>query len=123
MRMLSLDHLYKELCGQHFRQGTKPRIYGDNECMVTSLSNRIHRGTEVPHIATTFHLTADLVHEGNVDLVQVPTVDILAYGFTQPFARPGHRAFCARLGLVWRLLPCGAVCKEVLWSVVIFGKA
>jgi hypothetical protein len=80
--------------------GAKPRIYGYNESMVTSLRNRIYRGTEVGHIATKFYLAADLVQEGYVDLVQVPTAEMLADGFTKPFALPAHRSFCARLGLV-----------------------
>jgi transposase InsO family protein len=101
MRMLSLDHLYKELRGHwQLEDGVKPRIYGDNESMVTSLRNRIYRGTEVAHIATKFYLAADLVQEGYVDLVQVPTAEMLADGFTKPFALPAHRSFCTRLGLV-----------------------
>jgi transposase InsO family protein len=109
MRMLALHHLYQELrgtlhddsnVGTLHDDGAKPRIYGDNESMVTSLRNRIYRGTEVAHIATKFYLAADLVHDGHVDLIQVPTTEMLADGFTKPFALPAHRAFCSKIGLV-----------------------
>jgi hypothetical protein len=59
---------------------------------VTLLRNRIDRGTEVAHIAT--YLAADLVHDGQVDFVQVPTTEMLADGFTKLFALLVHRAFC-----------------------------
>jgi hypothetical protein len=103
MRMLSLDHLYKELRGQVDSEtigSAKPRIYGDNESTVTSLRNRIYRGTEVAHIATKYYLAADLVHEGHVELIQVATEDMLADPFTKPFDYRAHRTFCGRLGLV-----------------------
>jgi hypothetical protein len=104
MRMFSRDHLYKELRGRQTDNsgddGAKPRIYGGNESMVTSLRNRIYRGTEVAHIETAFYLAADLVHEGRVHLIQVPTADMLGDGFTKPFALSAHRSFCARVGLV-----------------------
>jgi transposase InsO family protein len=103
MRMLSLDHLYKELRGQVDSEAigsAKPRIYGDNESTVTSLRNRIYRGTEVAHIATKYYLAADLVHEGHVELIQVATEDMLADPFTKPFDYRAHRTFCGRLGLV-----------------------
>jgi hypothetical protein len=119
MRMLSLYHLYKELRGQVDSEAigsakpriygdmdseaigsAKPRIYGDNESTVTSLRNRIYRGTEVAHIATKYYLAADLVHEGHVELIQVATADMLADPFTKPFDYRAHRTFCGRLGLV-----------------------
>jgi hypothetical protein len=96
MRMLSLHHLYRELSGHD----VKPRLYGDNESMVTSLHNRIYRGTEVAHIATKFYLAADLVHDGHVELIQVPSGAMLADGFTKPYSFHAHRQFCAQLGLV-----------------------
>jgi hypothetical protein len=59
--------------------------------MVTLLRNRIDRGTEVAHVAT--YIAADLVHDGQVDFVQVPTTEMLADGFTKLFALLVHRAF------------------------------
>ncbi|KAA8914904.1 hypothetical protein FN846DRAFT_761614, partial [Sphaerosporella brunnea] len=52
------------------------------------------------HIATKFYLAAGLVYQGYVDLVQVPTADMLADGLTKPLSLPAYRLFCQTVGLV-----------------------
>jgi hypothetical protein len=79
---------------------TKLRLYGENESTVKYLRSRAYRGTEVAHIATTFYIAAYLAHHGYVELLQVPTADMIADGCTKPYALPADRSFCARLGLI-----------------------
>jgi RNase P subunit RPR2 len=81
----------------------RPMVYTDSQSMLASVKNRIYRGTEVAHIATKFHLAADMVRENQFDMEYIATTEMLADALTKALAKRAKRAFlehCRGMGLI-----------------------
>jgi hypothetical protein len=54
----------------------------------------------VAHIATKYHLAADMVRDGEVELEYIPSDQMLADGFTKGLPKPSFLKLCCLMGLV-----------------------
>jgi hypothetical protein len=79
---------------------TIPHVFSDSQSLIVSIKNRISRGTAVARIATKYHLAADMARDGEIDLSNVPTAQILADSFTMPVPTPAILKPCAAMGMI-----------------------
>jgi hypothetical protein len=77
----------------------KPTMYSDSQSMIASIKSNAYRGTAATHIATKFHLAADLVRSGDVELVYIPSNDMVADTMTKALPKPAFVKFCVAMGL------------------------
>ena len=87
MRMTQIIHLLNEF-GVGDING-KPIMFTDSKSMLESVKRRIYRGTAVAHIATKYHLAADIVRDGEIELEYVPSDGMLADSFTKALRKRG----------------------------------
>ena len=97
MRMTQIIHLLLEF-GIGNANG-KPIMFTNSKSMLESVKARIYRGTAVAHIATKYHLAADMVRDGEIELEYVPSDGMLADGFTKALRKPAFRRLCWLMGL------------------------
>lgn len=95
MRITHLMHLMEEIGIE-----IKPVVYTDSQSMLASVKNRIFRGTEVAHIATKFHLAADMVRENRVGMEYIPTTEMVADALTKALPKPAFLEHCRGMGLI-----------------------
>jgi len=79
---------------------TIPHVFSDAQSLISSIKNRIYRGTAVVHIATKYYLAADMARDGEIDLSYVPTAEMLADCFTKPLPKPIFLKQCAAMGMI-----------------------
>ena len=77
----------------------RPILYTDSQSMLASIKGNIYRGTHVTHIATKFHLAAEMVRNGEIDIQYVATVDMLADAMTKALPKPVFLPLCRQMGL------------------------
>lgn len=77
----------------------KVKIYADNKGAIALASNHeYHKRSK--HIAAKYHFTRDLVKKGAIDLVYLPTKEMLADGMTKAQPRPRFQLFREELGII-----------------------
>jgi hypothetical protein len=79
---------------------TIPHVFSDSQSLIASIKNRIYRGTAVAHIATKYNLAAELARDGEIDLSDVTTVEMLADCFTKPVPKSAFLKQCAAIGII-----------------------
>jgi hypothetical protein len=80
-----------------FRQSKLP-LYCDNNGAILLAKNPIfHERTK--HIKIKYYYIRQLINEGIIDLIFIPTKEQKADGLTKPLPNVGHQAFIAGLGL------------------------
>ena len=95
MRLTQISHLLKEL-----DIPTIPHVFSDSQSLITSIKNRIYRGTAVAYVATKYYLAADMARDGEIDLNYVPTAAMLADRFTKPLPKPAGLKKCVAMGMI-----------------------
>ena len=77
----------------------RPILHTDYQSMLASIKGNIYRGTHVTHIATKFHLAAEMVRNGEIEIRYAATVDIVADAMTKALPKPVFLPLCRRMGL------------------------
>jgi len=95
MRLTQISHLLNELGITMI-----PHLFSDSQSLIASIKNRIYCGTAVAHIATKYHLAADMARDGEIDLSYVPTAEMLADCFTKPLPNPAFLTQCSAIGMI-----------------------
>jgi hypothetical protein len=95
MRLTQISHLFNELGIPMIAH-----VFSDSQSLISSIKNRIYRGTAVAHIATKYYLAADMARDGEIDLSYVPTAEMLADCFTKPLPKPAFLKQCAAMGMI-----------------------
>jgi len=95
MKLTQVSHLLNEL-----GIPTIPHVFSDSQSLITSIKNRIYRGTAVAHIATKYYLAAVMARDGEIDLSCVPTAEMLADCYTKPLPKPAFLKQCAAMGMI-----------------------
>ena len=83
MKLTQISHLLNKL-----GIPTIPQVSSYSQSLITSMKNRICRGTAVAHIATKYSLAADMAKDGEIDWSYVLTAEMLADCFTKPLVKP-----------------------------------
>ena len=94
MRTIQLVQILHEL-----GVSQRPILNTDSQSMLASIKGNIYRGTQITHIATKFHLAAEMVRNGEIELRYVATVDMVADAMTKALPRPVFLPLCRRMGL------------------------
>jgi len=89
MRLTQIIHLMEEL-----GIDCKPKILTDSQSMLASIKGRIYRGTAVVHIATKYHLAADMVRDGEVEMEYIPSDEMIADMLTKELPKPSFLKQC-----------------------------
>jgi len=79
---------------------TIPHVFSDSKSLIASIKNRISCGTAVAHIGTKYYLAADIAPDGEIDLSNVPTAEMLANCFKGPLPKPAFWKQCAAMGMI-----------------------
>jgi hypothetical protein len=95
MRLTQVSHLLNELGIL-----TIPHVFSDSQSLIGTIKNRIYPGTAVVYIATKYYLAADMARNGEIDLSNVPTAEMLADCFTKPLLKPAFLKQCAAMGII-----------------------
>jgi hypothetical protein len=95
MRLTQISHLLNELGILTFPHG-----FSDSQSLMANINNRIYRGTTVAHIATKYYLAADMARDGEMDLSDVPSAEMLADCFTKPLPKPAFLQPCVAMGMI-----------------------
>jgi len=95
MRLAQISHLLTELVIP-----TIPPLFSESQSLITSLNNKICRGTAVAHIATRYYLAADMARDGEIDLSYVPTAEMLADYFTKRLPKPAFMKQSAAMEMI-----------------------
>jgi hypothetical protein len=95
MRLTQIIHLMDEL-----GIDCKPKILTDSQSMLASIKGRIYRGTAVAHIATKYHLAADMVRDGEVEMEYIPSDEMIADMFTKALPKPSFLKQCMSMGMI-----------------------
>jgi hypothetical protein len=73
-------------------------IYQDNQACIV-LANTGHATNRSKHIDLRSHFVSDQISNGNIQLIHVPTKDMLADPLTKPVAAITIRSFCENINL------------------------
>jgi hypothetical protein len=95
IRLTQISHLLKVL-----GIPTIPHVFSDSQSPIASIKNWIYGRTPVAHIATKYHLAADMARDGEIDLSYVPTAEILADWFAKPLPKPAFLKHCSVMGMI-----------------------
>jgi hypothetical protein len=79
---------------------TIPHVLLGSRSLITSIKNRICRGTAVAHNATNYYLAADMARDGEIDMSYIPTAEMLADCLTKPLPKPAHSKQCSEMGMI-----------------------
>lgn len=75
------------------------QLYGDNtEAIALAKNPRLHERSK--QFDVVYHYTREQVEKGRMTVTYIPTLDMIADGFTKPLARPAFERFRDQLGLV-----------------------
>lgn len=73
-------------------QPTATVIFGDNQGAIALAKNpQFHARTE--HIAIQYHYVQEITETGLIKIKFIPTLDMIADGFTKPLPKPHLNAF------------------------------
>jgi hypothetical protein len=77
----------------------KVQMLGDNQGAI-ALTKNPHLHERSKHIDICYHFIRDLAEQGKLDVVYVPTEDMVADGMTKPLQRVAFERFKKQLGVV-----------------------
>jgi len=95
MRLTQIIHLMEEL-----GIDCKPKILTDSQSMLASIKGRIYRGTAVIRMATKYHLAADMVRDGEVEMEYISSDEMIADMFTKELLKPSLLKQCMSMGMI-----------------------
>lgn len=96
MRLTRIAHLLNCLAVV-----TNLNILSDLQCLVAIIMNRIYGWTAVPHIMTIYYLPAAIARDAEINLICMPTAEMLAKCIKKLLSKPVFLNPCAAVGMIW----------------------
>jgi hypothetical protein len=77
-----------------------PHVFSDSRSLITSIQNRIYRGTAVPHSASNDYLAADMARDGEIAMSYILTAEMLTDCLTKPLPKSAYSRQCSEMGMI-----------------------
>jgi len=113
MRLTQILHLLTKL-----GIPTIPEVCPNSHSVITSIKNRIYRGSKVAHIVTRYYHAADKAADGELHLSNVPTAEMLADCNTKQLLKPTIVVQHAAMGMIRMGLWIALEIASVHWEMV-----
>ncbi len=82
----------------HFKQSKFPLYTDNNGALLLAKNPVFHERTK--HIAVKYHYIRDLISQGIIDLIYIPTKENKSDGFTKPLEKTKFKEFLAHLNFM-----------------------
>ena len=82
------------------KDANKVQMLGDNQGAI-ALTKNPHLHERSKHIDVCYHFVRDLAEQGKLNVVYVPTADMVADGMTKPLQRVAFERFKNQLGVIY----------------------